>query len=279
MVGFFVLLWLLLEGEISRMAIKINIDDNYFNEVYLPYLDRQERYQIFYGGAGSGKSNFIASNLILSMLKKKQKLLVVREIYATIRDSVFGELMQALDKLKITKYCKVLQNTMAITLPNGSEIIFKGADDESKLLSITGVDLVWIEEADGITKEIFNQLELRLRGGVNKKRFFLSFNPVSTQSWLKAEFFDKPKADSFICHTTYKDNKFLDDDYIQNIEDMAIRNPAKYQVYALGKWGTNGKLVYENWSVQEFSVSEIVKSDRNIRSAFGMDFGLNCSPI
>lgn len=261
------------------MAVKINIDaKSYFNEVYLPYLNRQERYQVFYGGAGSGKSFFLASKLILDLLKSKQKLLVVRQVFASIRDSVYEEIVSAINRMGVDKLCVISKSTLDITFLNGSKIIFKGADDERKLLSISGIDMVWVEEASDITKELFNQLELRLRGGSGKKKYFLSFNPVSATHWLKTEFFDNPREDSFICHTTYKDNRFLDDEYIASLEEMKERNPQKYQVYALGEWGTSNKQVYENWKVEPINVSQVVQQNRGIVSSFGMDFGYVADP-
>lgn len=261
------------------MAVKINIDaKSYFNEVYLPYLNRQERYQVFYGGAGSGKSFFLASKLILDLLKSKQKLLVVRQVFASIRDSVYEEIVSAINRMGVDKLCVISKSTLDITFLNGSKIIFKGADDERKLLSISGIDMVWVEEASDITKELFNQLELRLRGGSGKKKYFLSFNPVSATHWLKTEFFDNPREDSFICHTTYKDNRFLDDEYIASLEEMKERNPQKYQVYALGEWGTSNKQVYENWKVEPVNVSQVVQQNRGIVSSFGMDFGYVADP-
>lgn len=260
------------------MAVKINIDASYFNEVYLPYLNRQERYQIFYGGAGSGKSFFLASKLILDLLKTKQKLLVVRQVFASIRDSVYEEIVSAINRMGVDKLCVISKSTLDITFLNGSKIIFKGADDERKLLSISGIDMVWVEEASDITKELFNQLELRLRGGSAKKRYFLSFNPISATHWLKTEFFDNPREDSFVCHTTYKDNRFLDDEYIASLEEMEERNPQKYQVYALGEWGTSNKQVYENWKVEPVDVSQVVQQNKGIVSSFGMDFGYVADP-
>lgn len=253
--------------------IKVNISYDYFNEKYIPYIDRKERYQIYYGGAGSGKSYFIATSLILKLFKKKQTLLVVRQTFASIRDSVFAEIISALSRMSLLPYVKVSKTTLGMEFPNGSKIIFKGADDEGKLLSISGIDLVWVEEASEITKDLFNQLELRLRGGADKKIFYLSFNPISALHWLKEEFFDNPKEDSLICHSTYLDNRFLDKEYIANLMDMKERNPQKYEVYALGKWGTTGKKVFENWSVQHFDYHTLVQKSPNAKAVFGMDFG------
>lgn len=159
--------------------INLNIDSSFFNEVYIPYLNKNERWQVFYGGYGSGKSNFVATNLVLGLLKQKCTLLVVRQTFATHRDSTFAELKSAIERMGIMETVKISKTTLEIEFHNGSKIIFKGADDEQKLLSIFGINLCWIEEATEISKEILDQLNLRLRGGRFKKHIFLIFNPVS----------------------------------------------------------------------------------------------------
>lgn len=253
--------------------INITIDSSFFNEAYIPYLNREEKFQVFYGGAGSGKSYFIVQNLILKLLQQKQKLMVVRQTFATHRDSTFAEFKTALEYMGILDMCKISKTTLDIELPSGSTIIFKGADEESKLLSISGVTVTWVEEATEISKEIFDQLVLRMRGGRLRKHMFLSFNPISATHWLKAEFFDNPRDDAFICHTTYEHNRFLEQEYIENLLDMKDRNPVKYDVYALGKWGTTGKKVYENWVEADFDRYHLVKNNIYLQSAIGVDFG------
>lgn len=254
--------------------ISLNIDASFFNEAYIPYLNRPEKFQVFYGGAGSGKSYHLASSLIIKLLQQKQKLLVVRQTFSSHRDSTFSEFKTALERMGILKLCGVSKTTLEITLPNGSTIIFKGADDENKLLSISGITLTWVEEATEISKEIFDQLVMRMRGGRLTKHMYLSFNPISATHWLKKEFFDNPRENSFVCHTTYKDNRFLEQDYINNLLEMEERNPLKYAIYALGEWGTTGKKVYENYVIKDFNRYEVVKNNITIQSAFGLDFGL-----
>ena len=258
--------------------ININVDSSFFNSAYIPYLKRDEQYQVFYGGAGSGKSYFIVQNLIIRLLKQKQRLMVVRQTFNTHRDSTFAEFKVALENFGILDLCKISKSTLDIELPNGSTIIFKGADDESKLLSIQGITLTWIEEATELSKEIVDQLILRMRGGALRKHMFLSFNPISANHWLKKEFFDNPKPGSFICHTTYQDNRFLEQEYINTLLEMKERNPVKYDVYALGKWGTTGKKVYENWEVKEFNRYDLIKDKITLRSAVGLDFGYVADP-
>lgn len=261
-------------------TINLNIDASFFNKKYLPYLNSNYRYNIFYGGSSSGKSYFVATKLVIDLLQQKKKLLVVRQTFATIRESVFAEIIDAITRMKLLHLMKVSQTTLKIEFPNGSEIIFKGADDNgSKLLSIKGIDVCWVEEASEISRDMFHTLETRLRGIGHKKQFYLTFNPISSLHWLKDEFFDNPKDDSVICHSTWKDNeKYLDKGTINNLLDMKKRNPVFYSVYALGKWGVIGKKVYENWTAEEFEVNDIIQQNPHVTAAFGLDFGYVTDP-
>lgn len=263
-----------MEGQPRKRVFKVK--RRAFNDVYWEHLTSSERYQIYYGGAGSGKSRFVAQKLILKLLSHPEhKLLVVRKTYATHLDSTFEELTEVLKQYKILGDCRITKAPLTITLPNQSKIIFKGTDEETKLLSISGITLVWVEEAYEITRDIFEQLTMRLRGGTLKKEFYLTFNPISEDSWLKEYFFDgnKPE-DTLILKTTYKDNKFLDAEYIEDLERKKETNPHYYFIYALGNWGTYGKTVFTNWEERAFNRDEIEK----LPMLVGMDFGFTSDP-
>ena len=61
--------------------MKLIIHKDIFNKVYLPYLeDFSTRFQVFYGGAGSGKSHFVAQKLVFKAIKDKRKVLVLRKV-------------------------------------------------------------------------------------------------------------------------------------------------------------------------------------------------------
>lgn len=132
------------------------------NPIYFPYLDNQSRYLILYGGAGSGKSRFIAQKIIYRCLKNKERILCIRKVDRTIKESVYKEIEGVLDQLPIT----VNKNRTfhSFTFDNGSEIITSGLDDVEKLKSISGITSIWIEEATDLDESDFDQLDLRLRG-------------------------------------------------------------------------------------------------------------------
>lgn len=250
------------------------------NPSFIPYLKRDDRIQCFYGGAGSGKSVFIAQKLTMMLLKEKRKLLAVRQTYASIRESVFAEFKTAFERMGITGILKIRESNLGVEFPNGSQIVFKGCDDESKLLSISGITDVWFEECTEISVEIFDQILLRVRDASVKNHFFISFNPVSESHWIKERVVENEVflEDGFAMHSTYKDNKFLPQSYIDSLEEMKISNPAKYRVYGLGLWGLMGKLVYNNWTVQKINVEKIMRKYPNVQSKFGLDFGFANDP-
>jgi phage terminase large subunit len=128
---------------------------------------------------------------------------------------------------------------------NGNEIIFTGLDDVEKLKSIYNITIIWIEEASELDAIDFRQLDIRLRGRTESyKQIIFTFNPISITHWLKAEFFDKKKKNSTTSHTTYEDNKFLDEEQIEVLEGFKETDPYYYQVYCKGEWGVLGKTVF-----------------------------------
>jgi phage terminase large subunit len=77
--------------------MKIKLGKSLFNPVYLDDIyDYSKRVQVFYGGAGSGKSHYVAQKLVLKALKDKRKILVLRKIGRTVKNSVFQLLLDTL---------------------------------------------------------------------------------------------------------------------------------------------------------------------------------------
>lgn len=216
-------------------------------------MDYSHRYEIYFGSAGSGKSQFITQKLIVKALNDKRRILVARKVARSNEASTFQLFKDILSQFKILDMCQVNKTTQRITLPNNSEILFTGIDDQEKLKSITGITDIWVEEATEITKEDFLQLNLRLRAKQPNLQLLCSFNPVSKANWVyKMWFADEAKVDketTFILHTTYKDNRFLPKDYIEAIESYKETDLAYYKIYALGEFASLDKLVFTNWEI------------------------------
>lgn len=135
-----------------------------FNEwVWKRLTDYSHRQEVYYGGAGSGKSYGAAQKVLLKAMNRRRKVLVVRKVGVTLRDSIFQLFLDLLVEAGILQSCVVNRTDMRITLPNGSMLLFKGLDDREKIKSITGITDIVIEEATELTEDDFTQLDLRLR--------------------------------------------------------------------------------------------------------------------
>lgn len=251
------------------MNIKLNINKNVFNEVYYPYLlNYKNRFEVYFGGAGSGKSYFIGQKLVIKALNSKRKILVIRKVMSTQLTSCWQLIIDTLQFFHIYQYCKINKTNFTIELPNGSIFLFKGMDDSEKIKSIVGISDIWIEEASELIEEDFLQLNLRLRAQTENLQIFLSFNPVSKANWVYKYWFLNKKEEALIIHSTYKDNKFLPQSYIDSIEQLKKTNLVHYRVYALGEFASLDKLVYKNWEVQDFNNNELIGVP-----LCGLDFG------
>ena len=256
--------------------INLNFKKGIFNDVYFPLLlDYSKRYEVYYGGAGSGKSVFIAQKLLIKAINKKRRILIIRKVGTTLKDSVFPLVIDMLKKWKIYEYCKINLSTYTITLPNESVLLFRGLDDSEKIKSITDITDIWCEEATELNLDEFTQLDLRLRALVDDSQIWCSFNPVSKENWVYKKWFDKDaiydKENTMILKTTYKDNKFLPDSYINALEEKIDSNPQYYKVYALGEFATLEGLVLTNWRKEEFDAMELAAL--GLEHRVGMDLG------
>lgn len=224
------------------------------------------------GSAGSAKSYFITQKLIIRACRQPIKILVCRRYGTTIRNSCFSLFKDILAYWKLTQFVKIRETDFNIKFPNGSEIIFLGLDDETKLLSLNNIGCIFIEEAYEVPKEIVEQLDLRMRAKVENQQIILAFNPISKNSWLY-DFCEKnPPKNCLYIHSTYKDNPFLPKEYVESMEEMIVRNPAKARVYAFGEWGVDSEgLVITNWRKEEFNAMELAAAGLEHRA--GIDLG------
>lgn len=246
------------------------------NKVYQPAYKTKARYRVLYGGAGSGKSHYVGQEIIINMLSSDEyRYLAVRKTGKSIRNSVFKLLTDIILEYELTPYFVINKTEMSINCATGASLITSGLDDVEKLKSIANINRIWIEEASEITETDFNQLDLRLRGlSEVGYQLTLTFNPISELHWLKKSFFDLGRPNSYIQKTTYKDNEFLDKQYIKTLKELATQDPNYYKVYALGEWGSIGNVIFSNWEKQD--LSGIKQSFDNI--FHGLDFGFADDP-
>ncbi len=240
------------------------------------------RYRVVKGSRGSKKSTTIALNIIYKMMEYPlANTLVVRRVFNTHKDSTYTQLKWAVNKLGVSNLWKFSKSPLEATyLPTGQKILFRGLDDPMSITSITvehgHLCWCWFEEAFQVMNEDdFNKIDMSIRGKLPSgyyKQITLSFNPWSEKHWLKRRFFDEASNDTLAITTNYMCNEFLGKDDLEVYEKMKINNPRRYSIEGLGEWGIAEGLIYENFEELEFKVEDIT-SRKNIKSAFGLDFG------
>lgn len=237
-------------------------------------VDADTRYVLDYGGRGSGKSVAASQALLELALKRKGRALVVRKVGRTLRLSAFPRMRAEVGAFGLAHRTAVNKSELTITLPNGSEINFIGADDPEKMKSIEEPWLAWIEEADALTEEDFNAVDFILRQGGDK--IIMTFNPPpmipGVPHWIKERFIDKADPQATVIKTTWRDNPFLPDTYIERLEQLKNQNPDLYRMWALGEFVGLSGAVFSNWGIVD------VIPDGAKFMGYGLDFGFSIDP-
>ena len=286
------------------MVVDKEVNPRFENFIF----DWKYKKYLLVGGYGSSKSYHIALKLILKCLEEKRKVLVVREVYDTHRDSTFSLFKEILESLGLLaespseRKRKVVakESPFKLTFPNKSEIIFKGMDKPEKLKSLNGVTIVWLEECSEIKYDGYKELLGRLRHPYLSLHFILSTNPVGTDNWVYKHFFKDVddtgketvtlddeilyklktvvRGDTYYHHSTVDDNYFVQQDYIDQLEDMKKFDKDLWRIARRGRFGVNGLRVLPQWEVRDHEM--VMRDVSGIPKRWhrrGMDFGFETS--
>ena len=220
----------------------------------------EKRFIINQGGSRSSKTYSLCQLFIIHCLNNKdQRISIVRKTLPALRNTVMVDFFEVLQNMNIYHKQHHNKTNNTYTFPNGSQVAFFSTDDEQKLRGRKH-SIVWANEANELLHEEFMQLNMRCEG-----KFFIDFNPSENSSWI----YDLPEEDSVTIKSTYKDNPFLPQSIINQIEDLARTDEALYQIYALGERAVSKQNIYSGWTF----VKE--KPQRFTNYIYGLDFGYN----
>lgn len=256
------------------------------NSVFKEFNQTKCRYRLAKGSAGSGKSVDIAMDYILKLSDKKYKganLLVVRQTEASHKDSTFAELIGAINRMGLQAFWSYTTTPLSLTCKaTGNGIIFRGFNDmraRDRVRSITfpqgKLTWIWCEEATELQESDIDILDDRIRGELDNPNLYyqmtFSFNPVSAQHWIKRKYWDYASEDIFKCHSTYLDNRFIDEAYHKRMLMRKEQDPDGYRIYGLGEWGETGGLILHNYVIEAVA-QEFERYDDIL---YSQDFGFN----
>ena len=103
---------------------RITLRGEFINRAYQPHLQNERRYQIYFGGAGSGKSVFLATRCVIDTLGGRNTL-IIRQVARTLKNSCWNEVNKAIARLHLQRFFTVSKTDMTITARNnGAQMIF-----------------------------------------------------------------------------------------------------------------------------------------------------------
>ena len=227
-----------------------------------------KRINLLVGGAGSSKSYSVAQWIIKKAYSEPNKrFLITRKTLPSLRITAYKLIIDLLNEYNLDYNHN--RSELTITTPLGSELLFKSLDEPEKIKSAE-FNYVWVEEATEITLEDFRQINLRLRRKNElQNQIFLTCNPISRLNWVYMELVEKKRDDTAVNVSTYKNNPFLDKEYITQIEDLINQDLNYYKIYCLGEWGVLIDTIYSNY----VTVDKL--PDNPDETIYGLDFGFN----
>ncbi|MDR2898755.1 MAG: PBSX family phage terminase large subunit, partial [Clostridiales bacterium] len=251
-----------------------------FVDIHRDILNRGHRFFDFKGGRGSLKSSFCALTLIDEIERNPNFCAVaLRQVMETLRDSVYAQLVWAIEELGLSGKYKCTVSPMQIKrVETGQIIYFRGGDDPLKLKSLRPpkgmhIGIVWFEEKDQFKGEeaIRNILQSLMRGGENIIVLSSYNTPLSKRHFLNEDILED-RENRIIHHSFYYDSprEWLGQPFFDEAEHLKKVNEKAYSHEYLGEATGTGGNVFENITVREIEDTEIKDFDRLY---FGLDWG------
>lgn len=225
----------------------------------LKQYNNGKRFIINQGGSRSSKTYSIIQLLIFLCLTDKVSVSVVRKSFPSLRGSVLRDFIEIMNTLNIYDVNNHNKTEQVYRFNNGSTIEFFSIDTAQKVRGRKR-DICYCNEANELDFDDFQQLSLR-----TNRCLFLDFNPSDNEHWL----YDLLKDDrSILLKSTYKDNIYLSEDIVKEIENLINVDENYYKVYALGERPIPHTRIYTHF--QQYELAPEFDD-----FCYGIDFGYN----
>ena len=235
-------------------------------------LSQPARYKVYYGGRGSAKSWTFATVLLAMAANRPLRILCAREIQLSIADSVKRLLDDRIEAMGLESFFESTKTE--IVGANGSMFLFAGLKhNATKIKSFEGVDIVWIEEANRVSRDSLDILVPTIRKPGSE--IWITFNPDEPDEPVYADFVapDEARPNAIIKMVNFDDNPFFPEVLREEMEWDRAHDNAKY----LHVWKGHirqrpDSLVMRNWRVEEFETPD------DVFFLYGADWGFSVDP-
>lgn len=226
------------------------------------------RYKVIQGGMSAGKTYAIMTLLVgYAMSYVEAKITVVGLSYGHLKDGAMSDFKAVMKEGGIWDAMRWNISNSEYTFANGSVIQFRSVDK----MGARGPrrDVLFVNEANGISYEVFRQLADRSRDFS-----IIDYNP-SAEFWAHTELVKKQAEKTSFMILTHEDNEALSSQERENILEHKPKDgeePSNWWiVYGLGQIGSLEGNVYKGWELS--SADKIAESGKLIR--YGLDFGFS----
>jgi phage terminase large subunit len=234
------------------------------NKVFKHLEQSTSKIVVEQGGTRSGKTYNILLWIIFSYCHKNtgKIITICRKTFPALRGAVMRDFFQIIkdNDLYSEDYHSKTINEYYI---NGNTIEFISLDMPQKIRGRKR-DLLFINEANELNYEDWQQLIFR-----TNERVILDYNPSEEFHWIYDQVLNRDDVEFY--QTTYKDNPFLEESIIKEIERLQTIDEGYWRVYGLGERGQSRSLIYT------FSTCLDIPSTAKLIS-YGLDFGYSNDP-
>lgn len=273
------------------MTTSINLSElipKHFHPIWKAAKDPSILNIVCKGGRGSGKSSDVAHIMLQLIMRYPLNAVVIRKVDNTLVTSVYEQIKWAIEQQQVSHLFKVMKSPLEIQyIPRGNKIIFRGAQNPERLKSLKDSKfpyaIAWIEELaefkteDEVTTITNSLLRGELDDGLFYK-FFFTYNPPKRKtSWVNKKYetvFQPPN--TFVHHSTYKDNPYIAQAFKDEAEAQRIKNEKRYRWEYLGEAIGSGVVPFDNLEFREIPDKEYNTFD-NFRQ--GVDYGYATDPL
>ncbi len=231
-------------------------------------------YRIAKGGRGSGKSESFARLAIRRAMTERLRFLCCRELQSSIKESVHQTLKDVIYDHKLEKYFRITDTSICSCM--GSEFIFKGLHSHhNEIKSLKGIDVAWIEEAEGVSQQSLDVLIPTIRKDGSET--WVSYNPETKDSPADKTFVTYAAPKSVVVDMNWRDNPWFTDKLRRDKDHCKQVDFEKY----LWVWeGQYKKYAHDLIFRDKIKVDQDFEAPADVkRFYFGIDFGFSNDPL